>query len=52
MVILLMNLLSAAIYAHFQNSIQAIGPIVIINVFDPSKGTPKTEETSFIMEWQ
>lgn len=40
--------LSAAIYAHFQNSIQAIGPIVIINVFDPSKGTPKTEETSFI----
>jgi phage tail sheath protein FI len=29
--------LSAAIYAHFQNKIKAIGPIVIINVLDPSK---------------
>lgn len=31
--------LSAVIYAHFQNKIQAIGPIVIINVLDPSRGT-------------
>ncbi|WP_459482114.1 hypothetical protein [Clostridium saccharoperbutylacetonicum] len=29
--------LSAVIYAHFQNKIKPIGPIVIINVLDPEK---------------
>lgn len=40
--------LSAAIYAHFQNSIQPIGPIVIINVLDTSKASSKTEEINII----
>lgn len=40
--------LSAAIYAHFQNSIQPIGPIVIINVLDPTKGTTLTEDVNII----
>ncbi len=40
--------LSAAIYAHFQNSIQGIGPIVVINVLDSSKGVENTEEVTFV----
>lgn len=41
--------LSAAIYAHFENSIQPIGPIVVINVLNPEKGANKSnQEVSII----
>lgn len=41
--------LSAAVYAHFQNKIKPIGPIVVTNVLDPSKhGTNKSEEVQFV----
>lgn len=35
--------LSAAIYAHFSNIIESIGPIVIINVLNPANGTAVTD---------
>lgn len=41
--------LSAVIYAHFQNKIQSIGPIVVINVLDPSKGITKTNQVVTII---
>ncbi|HBJ2622102.1 TPA: hypothetical protein LA827_001842 [Clostridium botulinum] len=37
--------LSAAVYAHFQNKIKPIGPIVIINTLDPSKHGENVTET-------
>ncbi len=41
--------LSAAVYAHFQNKIKSIGPIVIVNVLDPSKhGANNTETVQMI----
>lgn len=41
--------ISAAIYAHFQNRIKPIGPIVIINVLDPSVNKENiTKETTLI----
>ena len=41
--------LSAAVYAHFQNKVKPIGPIVIINVLDPLKhGVDDTETVQII----
>ena len=36
--------LCEAIYAHFRNSIQPMGPIVLINVYDPDVHLPGKEE--------
>ncbi|MEB3103083.1 hypothetical protein [Ferviditalea candida] len=36
--------LCEAVYAHFRNSIQAIGPIVVINIMDPA--THKSADTA------
>lgn len=42
--------LCEVVYAHFKNSIQPIGPIVIVNVLDPDtmKNTGKTASVTFI----
>lgn len=40
--------LSEAVYAHFENKIQPIGPIVIINVLDTSKAATKTDTLQII----
>lgn len=39
--------LNAAIFAHFFNSIEPIGPIVLINVLDPTNATSKTVTLDF-----
>ncbi|KNF08554.1 phage tail sheath protein FI [Gottschalkia purinilytica] len=40
--------LSAVAYAHFKNKVKPIGPIVVINVLDPSKHRKKTSEKASI----
>lgn len=41
--------LSAAVYAHFKNKIQPIGPIVVINVLDPLKHVSEIASSSVII---
>ncbi|WP_438449451.1 phage tail sheath family protein [Gorillibacterium sp. sgz5001074] len=38
--------LCEAVYAHFKSRIQPIGPIIVINVFDPTKHTTAVTGTS------
>ncbi|KPU42160.1 hypothetical protein OXPF_39390 [Oxobacter pfennigii] len=40
--------LCEAIYAHFKNSIQAIGPIVVINVLDPEEMRGEESESASV----